>query len=57
MNIKAIIWKDKTITYKINNKIITTKIKTNDKTKRNKQTLDRRIKCWFKKKYGQAQTF
>lgn len=41
MNIKAIIWKDKTITYKINNKIITTKIKTNDKTKRNKQTLDR----------------
>jgi len=34
MNIKAIIWKDKTITYKINNKIITTKIK---KTKKKKQ--------------------
>ena len=33
-NINAIIWKDKTITYKINNKIITTKIKTNDKTKK-----------------------
>ena len=40
-NIKAIIWKDKTITYKVNNKIITTKINNNDKTKkRNKQTLD-----------------
>jgi hypothetical protein len=34
MTINAIIWKDKTITYKINNKIITTKIKTNDKTKK-----------------------
>lgn len=39
MTINAIIWKDKTITYKINNKIITTKIKTkiktNDKTRIN----------------------
>ena len=43
MTINAIIWKDKTITYKINNnKIITTKINNNDKTKkRNMQTLDR----------------
>ena len=39
MTINAIIWKDKTITYKVNNKIITTKIKTkiktNDKTRIN----------------------
>ena len=42
MTINAIIWKDKTITYKINNKIITTKINNNDKNKkRNWQTLDR----------------
>lgn len=34
MTINAIIWKDKTITYKINNKIITTKINNYDKTKK-----------------------
>ena len=33
MTIKAIIWKDKTITYKKNNKIITTKINNYEQNK------------------------
>jgi hypothetical protein len=36
MTIKAIIWKDKTITYKKDNKVITTKINNYDKTRINK---------------------